>query len=166
MARLTDRPAALVLSRQKLPTLDRNKYANAKGVARGAYVLSEAAGGAPQVVLIATGSEVQLCLKAQVALSKEGIRARVVSMPSWELFDAQDRTYRDSVQPPDLIARVSVEASATLGWERYTGLTGACIGMHSFGASAPAEDVYRKFGITADAVAQAARDQIARKKAP
>jgi len=166
MAQLTDRPAALVLSRQKLPTLDRTKYASAKGVSRGAYVLSDATGGTPQVILIATGSEVQLCLKAQDALAKEGLRVRVVSMPSWELFDAQDEAYRDSVLPPDLTARVSVEASASLGWERYTGLTGARIGMHSFGASAPGEDVYRKFGITADAVAQAARGQIARKKAP
>ena len=170
MAELTNRPAALVLSRQKLPTLDRTKYASAKGVQKGAYVLSEASGGAPQVILIATGSEVQLCLKAQDALAKEGLRARVVSIPSWELFDAQDEAYRDSVLPPDLIARVSVEASASLGWERYTGLMGARIGMHSFGASAPAEDVFKKFGITADVVAQAARDQIARqnaqKKAP
>jgi transketolase len=166
MAQLTDRPAALVLSRQKLPTLDRTKYASAKGVAKGAYVLSEATGGAAQAILIATGSEVQLCLKAQDALAKEGLRVRVVSIPSWELFDAQDEAYRDSVLPPDLIARVSVEASASLGWERYAGLTGARIGMHSFGASAPGEDVYRKFGITADAVAQAARGQIARKKAP
>jgi transketolase len=166
MAQLTDRPAALVLSRQKLPTLDRTKYASAKGVAKGAYVLSDATGGTSQVILIATGSEVQLCLKAQDALAKEGLRVRVVSIPSWELFDAQDEAYRDSVLPPDLTARVSVEASASLGWERYTGLTGARIGMHSFGASAPGEDVYRKFGITADAVAQAARGQIARKKAP
>jgi len=166
MAQLTNRPAALVLSRQKLPTLDRTKYASAKGVARGAYVLSDATGGTPQVILIATGSEVQLCLKAQDALAKEDLRVRVVSIPSWELLDAQDEAYRDSVLPPDLTARVSVEASASLGWERYTGLTGARIGMHSFGASAPGEDVYRKFGITADAVAQAARGQIARKKAP
>jgi transketolase len=170
MAELTNRPAALVLSRQKLPTLDRTKYASAKDVQKGAYVLSEASGGAPQVILIATGSEVQLCLKTQDALAKEGLRARVVSIPSWELFDAQDEAYRDSVLPPDLIARVSVEASASLGWERYTGLMGARIGMHSFGASAPAEDVFKKFGITADVVAQAARDQIARqnaqKKAP
>ena len=165
-AQLTDRPAALVLSRQKLPTFDRAKYASAKGVARGAYVISEAPGGAPQAILIGTGSEVQLCLQAQDALAKDGIKVRVVSMPSWELYDAQDQTYRDGVLPPDLLARVSVEASAALGWERYTGLTGARIGMHSFGASAPAKDVYRKFGITAEAVAQAARDQIARKKAP
>jgi transketolase len=163
VAKLADQPAALVLTRQKLPTLDRTKYASAKGVARGAYILSEASGGAPRAILIATGSEVQLCLKAQDALAKEGIRVRVVSMPSWELFDAQDRGYCDGVLPPDLIARVSVEASASLGWERYTGLTGARIGMHSFGASAPGEDVFRKFGITAEAVAQAARDQIARK---
>jgi transketolase len=162
-AQLTNRPAALVLSRQKLPTFDRTKYASAKGVARGAYILSEAPGGTPQAILIGTGSEVQLCLTAQDTLARDGIKVRVVSIPSWELFDAQDQAYRDSVLPPDLIARVSVEASTSLGWERYTGLTGARIGMHSFGASAPAEDVFRKFGITADAVAKAAREQIARK---
>ena len=160
VAQINDRPAALVLSRQKLPTLDRARYADAKGVARGGYILSEAAGGDPQVILIGTGSEVGLCLKAQDALAKEGIRARVVSMPSWELFDREDRDYRDAVLPPHLTARVSVEAGATLGWEHYTGLTGARVGMESFGASAPAEEVYRNFGITADAVAQAAREQI------
>jgi transketolase len=163
VAQLADRPAALILSRQKLPTFDRTKYASAKGVARGAYILSEAPGGTPQAILIGTGSEVQLCLKAQDILAKDGIKVRVVSIPSWELFDAQDQAYRDSVLPPELIARVSVEASAALGWEHYTGLTGARIGMHSFGASAPAADVYRKFGITSDAVVKAAREQIARK---
>jgi transketolase len=163
VAQLADRPAALILSRQKLPTFDRTKYASAKGVARGAYILSEAPGGTPQAILIGTGSEVQLCLKAQDMLAKDGIKVRVVSIPSWELFDAQDQAYRDSVLPPDVLARVSVEASAALGWERYTGLTGARIGMHSFGASAPAADVYRKFGITSDAVVKAAREQIARK---
>jgi transketolase len=160
---LNNRPVCLVLSRQKLPTLDRNKYASAKGVARGAYVLAEAEGGKPQAVVIATGSEVQLALQAREALLRDGMRVRVVSMPSWDLFEAQPQEYRDSVLPPDLDARVSVEAGSTVGWERYVGRAGAMIGMHSFGASAPASDVYRHFGITAEAVEKAVRDQLARK---
>lgn len=160
---LTNHPACLALSRQKLPILDRTKFGPAKGVANGAYVLADAEGGRPQAIVIATGSEVPLALSAREALGRDGIRVRVVSMPSWELFDAQPREYRDSVLPPDIDARVSIEAGSTLGWERYVGRSGAMIGMHSFGASAPADDVYRHFGITAEAVEKAVRDQLARK---
>jgi len=153
-----------VLSRQKLPTFDRGRYGSAKGVARGAYVLADPAEGEPQVILIATGSEVMLALGAHDLLAKGGLRSRVVSMPSWELFDAQDEAYRVSVLPRTIEARVSVEAGATIGWERYVGRDGARIGMESFGASAPAADLYKKFGITVEAVERAARAQIARSK--
>ncbi len=158
---LKDRPACLVLSRQKLPTWDRARYGAAGGLARGGYVLADPPGGAPQVILIATGSEVAIALAAHEALARAGTRSRVVSMPSWELFDAQDESYRQSVLPSEIGARVSVEAGAILGWEHYVGRRGARIGMHSFGASAPAADVYKKFGITAEAVERAAREQIA-----
>jgi transketolase len=159
---MADRPVCLVLSRQKLPVLDRNKYGAAKDVARGAYVLLDAAGGKPQAIIIATGSEVPLAIQAQQKLSRDGVRVRVVSMPSWELFDVQSQSYRDSVLPPNVSARVSIEAGSTVGWERYVGRSGAMIGMHSFGASAPANDVYKHFGITAEAVEEAVRDQLAR----
>jgi transketolase len=162
---LKNRPAAMALSRQKVPTLDRKKYNPADALSRGAYILSDPPDDKVDVILIGTGTEVHLCLKAQAALAKDGIGARVVSMPSWELFDAQDEAYRRAVLPPQILARVSVEAGATLGWERYVGITGAMIGMHSFGASGPAPEVYKKFGITAEAVAQAARDQIAKASA-
>jgi transketolase len=161
---LKDRPACLVLSRQKLPTLDRSRYGAAGGLARGGYVLADPADGAPQVILIATGSDITIALAAHESLARAGLRSRVVSMPSWELFDAQDESYRESVLPPDIAARVSVEAGAVLGWEHYVGRHGARIGMHSFGASAPAADVYKKFGITAEAVERAAREQIAAKR--
>ncbi|HEX9158793.1 MAG TPA: transketolase [Rhizomicrobium sp.] len=159
---MNDRPVCLALSRQKLPILDRSKYGSAKGVAKGAYVIADAEGGKPQAIVIATGSEVQPALKAREALARDGIRVRVVSMPSWELFDAQPTEYRDSVLPPDVDARVSIEAGSTVGWERYVGRSGAMIGMHGFGASAPADDLYKHFGITAEAVEQAVRDQVAR----
>ncbi len=159
---LGDEPAALVLTRQKVPTLDRKKVNPADALSRGAYILSDPVGDRPQVILIGTGSEVHLCLAAQQQLAKGRIRARVVSMPSWELFDRQDENYRHSVLPPDIRARVSVEAGATLGWEHYVGLEGASIGMHSFGASAPYQDVYKKFGITVEAIEHAARAQIDR----
>ena len=162
IAQLRDRPACLVLSRQKIPTLDRHKFGSAKGVARGAYVLADPDKGTPQVILIATGSEVEIALSAREMLAKSGIPVRVVSMPSWELFDAQDEDYRNTVLPPNIEARVSIEAATTIGWERYVGLRGARIGMESFGASAPAADVYKKFGITAEAVERAARAQLAR----
>jgi transketolase len=161
---LKDRPACLVLSRQKLPTFDRRTYGSAKGVARGAYVLADPPDGKPEVILIATGSEVTLALGAHDLLSRTGVRSRVVSMPSWELFDAQDEAYRKSVLPRTVEARVSVEAGAIIGWERYVGRDGARIGMESFGASAPAADVYKKFGITVEAIERAARAQIARTK--
>jgi transketolase len=160
--KLTDRPACLVLSRQKLPTFDRSRYASADGLARGAYVLAGSENSAPKVILIASGSEVQLCVTAYEQLKREGIAARVVSMPSWELFEQQDRRYRDDILPPSVSARVTVEAGAVIGWDRYGGPDGAIIGMHSFGESAPGTDVMRKFGFVADKVLQAAKDQIAK----
>jgi len=150
-------PALMVLSRQALPTLDRSKYASASGVAKGAYVLADAPGGKPDVILMGTGSELSLCVAAYEKLKTEGINARVVSMPSWEIFEKQDQAYKDSVLPPNVTARVSVEMAATLGWERYVGLKGQMIGMHSFGASAPWKDLQKKFGFTAEAVVSAAR---------
>jgi transketolase len=157
---LKHQPACLVLSRQALPTLDRNHFASASGLARGAYVLSDPPRGKPDVILIGTGSEVSLCVDAAEELAAEGIKARVVSMPSWELFELQDTTYRNAIFPPDIAARVSVEQAATLGWERYVGMTGAKIGMHTFGASAPLKALMTKFGFTPDRVAQAAREQV------
>jgi transketolase len=159
--KLVDRPACLVLSRQKLPTFDRGRYASADGLARGAYVLAGAEHGAPKVILIASGSEVQLCVTAYEQLKREGIAARVVSMPSWELFEQQDRRYRDDILPPSITTRVTVEAGAVIGWDRYAGSGGAIIGMHSFGESAPGTDVMQKFEFVADKVLQAAKDQIA-----
>lgn len=150
-------PVGLVLSRQKLKTLDRTKVAAAAGLARGAYVLAEAEGGKPDVVLIGTGSEVHLALQARDELQKSGIRARVVSMPSWELFTAQPAAYRDEVLPPAVRARVAVEAGTTLGWERWVGLDGAVVGLDRFGGSAPAEQLYEQFGITAARVVSEAR---------
>jgi transketolase len=157
---LTDRPACLVLSRQKLPIFDRSRYASADGLARGAYVL--AGSDNPQVILIASGSEVQLCISAYEALKQEGIAGRVVSMPSWELFEKQDRHYREEILPPSVNARVTVEAGAVIGWDRYAGPEGTMIGMHTFGDSAPGTSVMRKFGFVADRVLQAAKDQIAK----
>ncbi|HEX4148835.1 MAG TPA: transketolase C-terminal domain-containing protein, partial [Pirellulales bacterium] len=148
----TDRPVALILSRQNLPTLDRSKYAAAAGVAQGAYVLADADGGQPRVLLIGTGSELSLCVEAYERLKQEGIAARVVSMPSWELFEAQDQAYRDSVLPPTVTARVAVEAGCPQGWDKYIGPQGKFVGMHSYGASAPGPALYKFFGITTDAV--------------
>ncbi len=158
---LTHRPVCLALSRQALPTLDRTLYAPAAGVARGAYVLADADGGKPAVLLIGTGSEVALCVAAYQMLRQDGIPARVVSMPSWELFEMQDQAYRDSVLPPDVAARVSVEAASVIGWDRYVGASGARIGMHGFGASAPIKDLMTNFGFTPEAIVAAAKDQIA-----
>jgi transketolase len=149
-------PVCLILSRQALPTLDRTKYAAASGVARGAYVLADSE-GPPEVILMGTGSEVALCVSAYEELGKERIRARVVSMPSWELFEQQDPAYRESVLPAAVTARVAVEQASTFGWERYAGPQGAIIGMHTFGASAPLKELQRKFGFTPDQVAAAAR---------
>ena len=159
IARLQHSPACLCLTRQALPTLDRTKYAPASGVAKGGYVLADAAGGKPDVLLIGTGSEVSLCVEAYEKLTAEGVKARVVSLPSWELFEAQPREYRESVIPPAVTARVTVEAGAVVGWERYAGPTGTMIGMRSFGASAPLKDLLKEFGFTADAVYQAAKKQ-------
>ena len=155
-------PAVLVLTRQALPTLDRDRYGPADGVVRGAYVLADAADGKPEVLLLATGSEVSLCVEAYEALTAHGIKARVVSMPCWELFDDQDEGYRNSVIPPEVTARVSVEQGSVFGWTKYTGIRGHQIGMRSFGASAPLKDLQKKFGFTADDVVAAAKDQIAR----
>ena len=155
---LTHRPAALILTRQAVPTLDRTKYAAASGVAKGAYILADADGGQPQVILIGTGSEVSLCVEAYEKLKLEGIKARVVSMPSWDLFERQDQSYRDSVLPPSITARVSIEEASVFGWERYVGWKGRIIGMHTFGASAPAKDLQKKFGFTTDALLKAARE--------
>jgi transketolase len=159
---LRHQPACLVLSRQPLPTLDRARYASAEGVARGAYVMADAASGPPSVILIGTGSEVALCAGAYETLKQEGVAARVVSMPSWELFEQQDRAYRDSVLPPEVTARVSVEEGSVIGWDRYAGNRGAKIGMCTFGSSAPIQDLLTKFGFTPQKVLAAAREQIAR----
>ena len=159
---LQNKPAVLVLTRQALPTLDRTKYARAAGLARGAYVLADTGGGKPQVILIGTGSEVSLCVGAYEKLKEEGIRARVVSMPSWDIFEQQDQSYRHQVLPPDVTARVAVEAAAVLGWERYVGPKGRVIGMRTFGASAPLKDVLKKFGFTVENVLKVARELVAK----
>jgi transketolase len=158
---LQHQPVVLVLSRQAIPVFDRTRYAAASGLARGAYVLADADGGKPDVILLATGSEVSLCVEAFERLKAEGVRARVVSMPSWELFEQQSPEYRDGVLPQEVTARVSVEQASTFGWERYVGASGARIGMVSFGASAPLKDLQKKFGFTADHVVDAARVQLA-----
>ena len=155
-------PAVLVLSRQAVPTLDRGKYAPASGLARGAYVLADSPGGNPQVILIASGSEVSLAVQAHEKLETEGIRSRVVSMPSWEIFDHQPQEYRDSVLPPSVTARVAVEQGSTFGWERYVGLRGRIIGMKTFGASAPLKELQRKFGFEPEQVAAAAKELLGR----
>jgi len=152
-------PVVLILSRQALPTLDRSKFAPASGLRRGAYVLSDATNGKPDVLLIGTGSEVSLCLGAQEALKKQGVEARVISMPSWKLFEDQDEAYRESVLPSHIRARVSVEQAARFGWERYVGIDGARVGMRTFGESAPLQKLVMKFGFTVDAVAAAAKEQ-------
>jgi transketolase len=151
-----NRPVALILSRQNLPTLDRARFAPAAGLKRGAYILAEAAGGQPDLILIATGSEVSLALAAREQLLLENVRARVVSMPSWELFDEQPQDYRDAVIPPQITARLAVEAGSTQGWHRYTGSGGAVLGVDRFGASAPGEVVLREYGFTVDNVCRLA----------
>lgn len=159
---LRDRPVCLVLTRQALATLDRTRYAPASGVARGAYVLADAPHQSPDVLLLATGSEVALCIAAYEQLKAEGIKARVVSMPSWELFESQGREYRDSVLPPEITARVAVEAASSFGWERYTGFEGSILGLDSFGLSAPMKVVAQHFGFEPAHVVAAAREQMAR----
>ena len=163
IVQLRHEPAVLVLSRQPLPTLDRTKYASAAGVARGAYVLGDAPGGNPEVILIASGSEVSLAVEAHEQLLAGGIRSRVVSMPSWDIFDHQTQEYRDSVLPPKVTARVAVEQASTFGWERYVSTSGRIIGMKTFGASAPLKELQRKFGFEPDQVVAAAKELLGRK---
>jgi transketolase len=160
---LTHEPAVLVLSRQALPTLDRKKYAAASGVARGAYVLGDCPDGNPDVILIGSGSELSLAVEAHEKLLDEGIRSRVVSMPSWDIFDHQTQDYRDSVLPPSVRARVAVEQASTFGWERYTGLDGRIVGMKTFGASAPLQELQKRFGFEPNLLVAAAK-QLLRKK--
>jgi transketolase len=159
---LRHQPAVLALSRQPLPTLDRTRYAPASGLAHGAYVLADAPGGDPEVILIATGSELILAVDAHEKLLAVGIRSRVVSMPSWEIFEHQTEEYRNSVLPPDVLPRVAVEQASTFGWERYVGSSGCVIGMKTFGASAPLKELQRKFGFEPDEVVAAARKQLGR----
>jgi transketolase len=157
-------PVALVLTRQDVPILDRSRYASAEGLRRGGYVLADADGGEPELILIATGSEVALAVAAHEELSGEGTRSRVVSLPCWELFDRQEAAYRDEVLPPPVTARVSVEEASTIGWDHYVGPGGMRIGMHTFGSSAPLKDVQTKFGFTPDRVAETAREVLGRAK--
>jgi len=159
---LPHKPAVLALSRQLLPTLDRGKYAPASGVEHGAYVLANASGGDPEVILIASGSEVSLAVAAHEKLAVEGIRSRVVSMPSWDIFEHQTQEYRDSVLPPKVTARIAVEQASTFGWERYVGNSGRIIGMKTFGASAPLKELQRKFGFEPDRVAAVAKELLGR----
>jgi len=158
--RRSDGPVAVILTRQKTPTFDRAKLAPADGVQKGGYVLCDAAGGAPHVVLMATGSEVALALAAQEKLLTQGIRARVVSLPSWEIFAAQSPEYKESVIPRAIKARVSIEAGVTLGWQRWVGDEGVAIGIDRFGASAPGGVLMKQFGFQADTVVRAVIDRV------
>jgi len=160
---LRHKPAVIVLSRQPLPTLDRSKYAPAAGVARGAYILADAPGNNPELLLIASGSEVSLAVQAHEQLMAEGIRSRVVSMPSWDLFEHQSQEYRDTVLPPKVAARVAIEQASTFGWERYTGMSGRVVGMQTFGASAPLKELQKKFGFDPGHVAAVAKELLRRK---
>ncbi len=160
---LRHKPAVMVLSRQPLPTLDRSKYASAAGVSRGAYVLADAPNQYPQVILIATGSEISLAAEAHEQLAADGVRSRVVSMPSWDIFEHQTQEYRDSVLLPDVTARVAIEQASTFGWERYVGRTGRVIGMHTFGASAPLKELQKQFGFEPAHVAAVAKELLAAK---
>jgi transketolase len=157
---LRHEPVALILTRQALPTLDRSRYAQAEGVAQGAYVLADASDGKPEVLLLASGSEVALCVEAYMQLTADGIKARVVSIPSWELFEQQSEEYRDSVIPPDVTARLSVEQASTFGWARFTGLSGARLGMKTFGSSAPLKELQKKFGFTSEKIVAAAKELV------
>jgi transketolase len=157
---LKHEPVALALTRQALPTLDRTKYSSASGLAQGAYVLADADGGGPRVILLATGSEVSLCVEAHEQLKKDGVQARVVSMPSWELFERQNKEYREQVLPAAVTARVAVEQGSTLGWSKYVGVNGAVIGLERFGASAPFQHLQKKFGFTVENIVAAAKAQL------
>jgi transketolase len=160
---LRHEPVALVLSRQALPTLDRSRFAPASGVARGGYVLADPADGQPpEVILIACGSELSLAVSAWETLTGDGVRARVVSLPSWELFDAQEQSYRDEVLPPSVRARVAIEQASEFGWHRWVGSDGAVVAMSTFGASAPLKALQTKFGFTPEAVVKVAKQSIER----
>ena len=162
VAQLRHQPAALALSRQPLPTFDRGKYASAAGVALGAYVMADTAGGAPEIILIASGSEVSLIVQAHETLAARGIRSRIVSMPSWDVFEHQPQSYRDDVLPPAVRARIAVEQGSVLGWDRYVGADGRIIGMKTFGASAPLKELQRKFGFEPENVVTAALEMLGR----
>jgi transketolase len=159
---LRHQPAVIALSRQPLPTFDRSKYASAEGLARGAYVMAEAPGDTPELILIASGSEVSLVIDAHATLTAEGIRARVVSMPSWEIFEQQPQAYRDGVLPPRVSARIAVEQGSVLGWDRYVGPAGRIIGMKTFGASAPLKELLRKFRFEPERVVAIAKELLGR----
>jgi transketolase len=156
--KLHHKPTVLVVSRQPLPTLDRTKYAPASGVAQGAYVLADPPGGNPEIILIASGSEISLAVQAHEKLLAEGIRSRVVSMPSWDIFEHQPTEYRENVLPPEVQARVAIEQASTFGWARYVGTKGKVIGMHTFGASAPLKELQKKFGFEPDQVVSVAKE--------
>ena len=160
---LRHEPALLVLSRQPLPTIDRSKYASAAGVSRGAYVLADPPGKDPEVIIIATGSEVILAVQAHETLAAQGIRSRVVSMPSWDIFEHQTQEYRDSVLPPTNAPRLAVEQASTFGWERYVGIKGKVIGMKTFGASAPLKELQKHFGFEPECVVATAKELLGKK---
>jgi transketolase len=155
----THNPIALVLTRQNVPIFDRSRYASAAGLQKGGYVLADCE-GEPELIMIATGSEVQLALGAHETLSGEGVRSRVVSLPCWEIFDRQDQSYRDQVLPPGPAVRLAIEEASTMGWERYVGSDGTIVGMHTFGQSAPFKDVEKEFGFTPDQIADVARKAV------
>src|SRR5437763_14348713 len=157
---LRHEPVVLILTRQALPTLDRTKYAPASGLTKGAYVLADADGGKPDVLLLATGSEVSLCVDAYERLKAEGVKARVVSMPCWELFEHQPAAYREQVLPASVTARVAVEQASGFGWHQYVGTAGGLVTMKSFGASAPLKELQKKFGFTVDNVVATAKEQL------
>ena len=159
---LRHQPAVIALSRQPLPTFDRRKYAPADGVSRGAYVMADAPDRSPEIILIASGSEVALVVQAHDALTAQGIRSRVVSMPSWDIFEQQPQSYRDDVLLPAVKARIAVEQGSVLGWDRYVGSAGRIIGMKTFGASAPLKELQRKFGFEPERVVAAAMEVLGR----
>jgi transketolase len=164
IVQLRHQPAVLALSRQPLPTFDRSKYASANGVSHGAYILADAPGGNPEAIIIASGSEVSLAVQAHETLLAEGIRSRVVSMPSWEIFEQQPKSYRNSVLPPNVRVRVAVEQASTFGWERYVGDAENVIGMKTFGASAPLKELQRRFGFEPGHVVQKVKRQLGSRK--
>jgi transketolase len=161
---LRHKPAAIVLSRQALPTFDRSRYASAEGVRRGAYVMADAAGGSPEIILIASGSEVSLAIGAHEKLTADGVRSRVVSMPSWDIFEDQPQSYRDTVLPPQVTGRIAIEQGSILGWDRYVGTAGKIVGMKTFGASAPLKELQRKFGFQPERIVELATEMLGRKK--